>query len=98
MTATIPQKPPRHPRLPKISRHATGQGVVRLDGKDHYLSKFGSPEAQAKYQSIVYPWFLAKRRFNLAKTIIVEPVLRLLKDILLRKRLFQSGDFGPDLV
>jgi hypothetical protein len=84
--------------MPKISSHDSGQGVVRLNGKDQYLRKFGSPEAQAKYQSIVYPWFLAKRRFNLAKTIIFEPVLRLLKDILLRKRLFQIGDFGPDLV
>jgi hypothetical protein len=84
--------------MPKISSHDSGQGVVRLDGKDHYLSKFGSPEAQAKYLSIVYPWFLAKRRFNLAKTITFKTVLRLLKDILLCKRLFQIGDFGPDLV
>ena len=61
MSALHSSKPPKQPRMPKISRHATGQGVVRLDGKDHYLGKFGSAEAQAKYQSIVYPWFLARK-------------------------------------
>lgn len=49
------------PRFPKMCRHASGQAVVRLDGKDHYLGKYGSPEAQSKYQRIVYPWYLARK-------------------------------------
>ncbi|GJM20467.1 MAG: hypothetical protein DHS20C15_03820 [Planctomycetota bacterium] len=34
-------------RVPRLCHHkATGQAVVRLDGKDHYCGRFGSPRAQ----------------------------------------------------
>src|SRR5690349_8695415 len=44
-------------RIPKPSRHkATGQAVVRLNGKDHYLGKFGSTEAKARYEELIARW------------------------------------------
>lgn len=43
-------------RVPKLSRHASGQAVVRLCGKDHYVGPFGSAEAQAKYDALIAEW------------------------------------------
>lgn len=43
-------------RVPKMSQHATGQAVVRLCGKDHYVGPFGSAEAQARYDALIAEW------------------------------------------
>lgn len=43
-------------RVPKMSQHATGQAVVRLCGKDHYVGPYGSAEAQAKYDALIAEW------------------------------------------
>ncbi len=48
-------------RVPKLSRHASGQAVVRLCGKDHYVGPFGSVEAQARYDALIAEW-LARGR------------------------------------
>jgi integrase len=45
-----------HIRVPRATRHASGQAVVRLSGKDHYLGKWGSPDARAKYKRLVAEW------------------------------------------
>jgi len=42
--------------VPKMSRHTTGQAVVRLSGKDHYLGSFGSSEAQVRYDALIAEW------------------------------------------
>jgi len=39
MTSPHNPKLAKPPRKPKISRHATGQGVVWLDGKNYYQGK-----------------------------------------------------------
>jgi integrase len=47
----------RVPRTPKYGLHkATGQAVVRIDGRDHYLGKYGSPEIQQKYDQLIAEW------------------------------------------
>lgn len=44
-------------RIPQPSRHkATGQAVVRLNGKDHYLGRYGSAEAKAAYERLIAQW------------------------------------------
>jgi integrase len=43
-------------RVPKLGRHASGQAVVRLGGKDHYLGRFGTPTAQAQYDTLIAEW------------------------------------------
>lgn len=48
-------------RVPKYCHHkASGQAVVRLDGRDHYLGEFGSPESHERYQRRVAEWIAAK--------------------------------------
>src|SRR5262245_44746914 len=44
-------------RLPRLCLHkATGQALVYLDGKAHYLGKHGSPEAAARYKDALRAW------------------------------------------
>ena len=44
-------------RIPSLCRHkASGQAVIRLAGKDHYLGKFGSDEAAAAYDRLIAEW------------------------------------------
>jgi integrase len=40
----------------------TGQAVVTLSGKDHYLGKYDSPESREKYDRLVAEWVLSGRR------------------------------------
>jgi integrase len=52
-----------HVRIPKLCRHkATGQAVVRLNGKDVYCGRHGSPEAQAKYERLIIEWLQRGRQ------------------------------------
>ena len=44
-------------RVPKYRLHnAWGLGVVRINGKDIYLGKHGTPEGQAEYRRVVAEW------------------------------------------
>ena len=45
-------------RLPKYRHYKPKDlAVVRLDGKDHYLGKYGSEESREKYRRLVAEWF-----------------------------------------
>ena len=55
------------PRLteshPKYRRHrASGQAVVTLSGKDHYLGPFGSKANKADYDRLIGEWLAAGRK------------------------------------
>jgi integrase len=53
----------RTPRTPSYCLHrATGQAVVRIDGKDHYLGKHGTPESRAEYDRLIAEWLSNGRR------------------------------------
>jgi integrase len=44
-------------RVPKYSLHkASGKAVVRINGKDHYLGPYGSPESREAYQRLIAEW------------------------------------------
>lgn len=44
-------------KLPSYRLHKpTGQPVVTLDGRDHYLCKFGTPKSLNKYKRLVGEW------------------------------------------
>jgi integrase len=44
-------------RFPKLTHHkASGQGVVRLDGKDVYCGVYGSTECQSRYLKAISDW------------------------------------------
>ena len=46
-------------RKPAYCLHtATGQARVRIGGKDHYLGRYGSPEARERYDDLIREWAL----------------------------------------
>jgi integrase len=48
--------------VPKYRRHkASGQAVVTLAGRDHYLGPFGSKASKAEYDRLVAEWLAAGR-------------------------------------
>jgi integrase len=51
--------------VPGLSRHkATGQGVVRLNGRDVYCGRFGTAECEANYHRTVGEWLANGRRLS----------------------------------
>ena len=56
-------------RTPTYCLHkATGQAVVRLNGKDHYLGKYVTNESQDAYDRLLAEWLAGGRRLPTAKT------------------------------
>jgi integrase len=52
-----------HIKTPKLVRNKTsGRGVVRLNGRDIYCGKFGTPECEAKYHAVIAEWLAQGRR------------------------------------
>jgi integrase len=50
-------------RQPKLTHHkASGQGVVRLNGKDVYCGPYGTPECKARYLRALAEWEAADRQ------------------------------------
>jgi integrase len=44
-------------KVPAYSRHkASGRAVVRLNGRDHYLGPYGSPESHERYARLIADW------------------------------------------
>ena len=55
-----------HQPIPKMSRHkASGQAIVRLGGRDHYLGAWGTRTAKSEYDRVVAEW-LANGRHSRA--------------------------------
>jgi hypothetical protein len=49
--------PAKRPRTPSLRLHKpTGQAVVRLDGRDFYLGKFGTPASEERYHRKIAEW------------------------------------------
>ena len=48
--------------IPKPTKHRSGQAVVRLGGRDHYLGTFDSPAARSAYERLVAEWLANGRR------------------------------------
>jgi hypothetical protein len=43
-----------HVRIPTYRKHAgSGQARVTLDGRTHYLGKYGTPESRERYDRLV---------------------------------------------
>ena len=53
----------RSVRTPSYRCHKpSGQAVVTLAGKDHYLGRHGSPESRQAYERLVAEWLANRRR------------------------------------
>lgn len=45
-------------KKPRYGLHrATGQARCRINGKDHYLGEYGSPESRERYDELLAEWF-----------------------------------------
>ena len=50
-------------RIPSYRLHKpTGQAVVTLSGKDHYLGRHGSPESRREYERLIAEWLVNRHR------------------------------------
>lgn len=57
-------------RLPKYSKHsASGQAVVSIGGKDHYLGPFGSAGSRKKYDQLIREYLAAGRTVTRQPTV-----------------------------
>ena len=55
-------------RVPKYRRHKpTGQAVVTLSGKDHYLGKWNTAASKAEYDRLTGEWVTSQTQ----KTLVV---------------------------
>jgi len=62
-------------KLPSYRRHkATGRALVTLNGHDHYLGQYGSPESYESYKRLVAEWVTARREAS--ERMIDEEVVR----------------------
>jgi integrase len=61
--------------IPQPSRHASGNAVVRLCGKDFYLGAYGSPEAKQQYDALIATWIANGRSLPEAQRSVNELIL-----------------------
>ena len=54
---------PTHQKTPFVRQHkASGKAIVTLDGRDHYLGEFGTPESRVEYDRLIHEWLANGRR------------------------------------
>ncbi len=57
-------------KRPALTLHKpTGQARVRIDGRDHYLGQYGSPEAHQQYDDLIADWLLRQDASRLTLTV-----------------------------
>src|SRR5436305_1836561 len=49
-------------RIPRATKHSSGQAVVRLNGHDHYLGKHGTRAAKNEYDRLTSEWLAGGRQ------------------------------------
>lgn len=65
--------------IPQPTRHRSGQAVVRLNGRDVYLGRYGSPAAQAKYEKVIADWLANGRQLPELQRTINDIILAYIK-------------------
>jgi len=60
---------PRKKKLGYWNHRPSGRAHVRIDGKDHYLGLYDSPESRDRYDEIIRDWTLSQSpdRFTLKR-------------------------------
>ena len=59
-------------RVPKYRRHkTTGQAVVALNGKDHYLGKWNTESRKAEYRRLIGEWLAGGGRLPASSDLTV---------------------------
>jgi hypothetical protein len=65
--------------IPQPTRHRSGQAVVRLNGRDIYLGRFGTPAVKSKYEKLIASWLANDRQLPNAQRTINEIILAYLE-------------------
>ncbi|MFO0825082.1 MAG: hypothetical protein U0792_18495 [Gemmataceae bacterium] len=69
---------PRPQSIPKLCHHkASGRAVVRLNGHDHHVGKFGTPEAKAAYDLLIKRWLDGGRQPLHPRAVVARPMRKL---------------------
>jgi integrase len=61
--------------IPQPTRHASGQAVVRLNGRDHYLGRWGTAGAKLAYERLVAEWLAHGRNLPSANGLTVNELI-----------------------
>lgn len=78
--------------IPQALLHrASGQAVVRLSGRDHYLRAFGSAEPRARYEHLIAKWLANGRQLPDA-----ELTLRTVNEIILAYLRHAAAHYRPN--
>lgn len=82
--------------IPKPTRHRSGQAVVRLNGRDFYLGKFGSPAARGEYERLIAEWLANGRRTPRDELTVNDLILGFLEHAVAyyKKAGDKSGEIG----
>ena len=89
---------PKKIRVPKL-RHYTPKNlaVVRLDGRDRYLGKYGSPESVEQYHRLIAEWLEAKADGETVASPPAEAVCQLsVSEMLVRYWKFAKSYYQKD--
>lgn len=70
---------------PRVHLHKTGQARVRIDGVDHYLGTYGSPEASQAYAELVKR-IEAERAGTVARVLSAKPTVADIADAYLNEQ------------
>src|SRR5690348_15260089 len=69
---------PRQPRIPSYRLHKpTGQAVVTINGKDHYLGRHDTPKSHSEYKRLIAEW-LANHRLDIGPSDVPRSVNEIL--------------------
>src|SRR4051812_27475917 len=64
-------------RVPGLRLHkASGQAVCTLNGKDHYLGRFGSLESRAEYDRLIAGWLANGRQIESGADLTIAELYR----------------------
>jgi integrase len=86
-------------RVPSYCRHkASGQGVTRIDGRDHYLGPYGSSESYERYERLISEWRINRQQNADPKPRLSDPSVQALSisELIGRYRRFAESYYVRD--
>ena len=93
----MPRK--RNSSPPSYGLHkASGQAIVRIDGRDHYLGLHGSPESHAAYERLIAEWRVRQVEAGQKQSTVLSAAgfSMTVSEVLARFRSFAEGYYVRD--
>jgi integrase len=83
--------------IPSYRLHkASGQAIVTLDGRDHYLGPHSSPESRARYRRLIHRYLAGETTHDAHEHASAYTVAELCRDYLdFAERTYRDGDGMP---